>query len=69
MYPTGSMYPRFYGLPKIHKTGNPLMPIISSRGSVTYGVPKVLTKVLNPLVGKSPHHLQSTSHFVNKAKG
>ena len=30
---------------------------------------KVLIKVLKPLVGKSPYHLQSTRDFVNKAKG
>ena len=46
MYPTGCMPPKFYGLPNIHRTVNPLRPIISSRGSVTYGVAKVLTKVL-----------------------
>ena len=69
MYPTGCTPPKFYGLPKIHKTGNPLRPIVSSRGSVTYGVTKVLSKVLKPLVGKSPHHIQSSSDFVNKAKG
>ena len=57
MYPTGCIPPKFYGLPKIHKTGNPLRPIVSSRGSVTYGVTKVLSKVLKPLVGKSPHHI------------
>ena len=54
MYPTGCIPPKLYGLPKIHKTGNPLRPIISSRGSVTYGVAKVISKVLKPLVGKSP---------------
>ena len=54
MYPTGCVPPKFYGLPKIHKTGNPLRPIISSRGSVTYGVAKVISKVFKPLVGKSP---------------
>ena len=54
MYPTGCVLPKFYGLPKIHKTGNPLRPIVSSRGSVTYGVTKVLSKVIKPLVGKSP---------------
>ena len=54
MYPTGCIPPKFYGLPKIHKTGNPLRPIVSSRGSVTYGVAKVLSKVLKALVGKSP---------------
>ena len=69
MYPTGCVPPKFYGLPKIHKTGNPLRPIVSSRGLVTYGVAKVLSKVLKPLVGQSPHHIQSTGDFVNKAKG
>ena len=69
MYPTGCIPPKFYGLPKIHKTGNPLRPIVSSRRSVTYGVAKVLSKVIKPLVGKSPHHIQSTGDFVSKAKG
>ena len=48
MYPTGCIPPKFYGLPKIHKTGNPLRPIVSSRGSVTYRVAKVISKVLKP---------------------
>ena len=68
MYPTGCVPPKFYGLPKIHKTGKPLRPIVSSRGSVMYGVAKVISKVLNPLVGNSPHHIQSTGDFVSKAK-
>ena len=54
MYPTGCVLPKFYGLPKIHKTGDPHRPIVSSRGSATYGVAKVLSKVIKPLVGKSP---------------
>ena len=57
MYPTSCTSPRFYGLPKIYKTGTPLRPIVSSRGSVTYGVAKVMAKVFKPLVGKftTPH--------------
>ena len=34
-YPTGCTPPKFYGLPKIHKTGTPIRPIVSSKGSVT----------------------------------
>ena len=68
MYPTGCVPPKFCGLPGIHKTGNPLRPIASSRGSVTYEVGKVLSKVIKPLVGKSPHHIQSMGDFVTKAK-
>ena len=45
------------------------MTIVSSRGSVTYGVIKVLSKVLIPLVGKSPHYIQSTGDLVSRAKG
>ena len=51
----GFSVPKFYGLPKIHKPDTLLRPIVSSRGLVTYGVAKVLTKILKPLVGKSPH--------------
>ena len=69
IYPTGCTPPKFYGLPKIHKTGTPLRPIVSSRGSVTYGVANILAKVLKPMVGKSPHHIQSTRDFVNRLQG
>ena len=57
-----------YGLPKIHKPDTPLRPILSSCGSVTYGVAKELTKILKPLVGKSPHHINSTHDFVEQVK-
>ena len=41
---------------------------MSSCGSVTYGVVKELAKILKPLVGKSPHHINSTQDFVEQAK-
>ena len=56
------------GYPKSIKLVPP-RPIISSQGSVTYGVAKVLTRVVRLLVGKSPHHIQSTRDFVNRVKG
>ena len=46
----------------------PLRPIVSSCGSVTYGVAKELTKILKPLVGKSPYHINSTQDFVEQVK-
>ena len=66
MYPTGCVPPKFYGLPKIHKPDTPLRPIVSSCGSVTYGMAKELAKILKPLVGKSPHHINSTQDFVEQ---
>ena len=68
MYPTGCVPSKFYGLPKIHKPDTPLRPIVSSCGSVTYGVAKELAKILKPLVGKSPHHINSTQDFVEQVK-
>ena len=41
---------------------------MSSCGLVTYGVAKELTKILKPLVGKSPHHINSTQDFVELVK-
>ena len=41
---------------------------MSSCGSVTYGVNKELAKILKPLIGKSPHHVNSTQDFVEQAK-
>ena len=67
IYPTGCITPKFYGLPKIHKPDTTLRPIMSSRGSVTYGVAKVLTNILKPLIGKSQHHIYSIQHFVEQA--
>ena len=41
---------------------------MSSCRSVTYGVVKELTKILKPLVGKSPHHINSTYDFVEQVE-
>ena len=51
-----------------HKPDTPLRPIVSSCGSVTYGMAKDLAKILKPLVGKSPHQVNSTQDFVEQAK-
>ena len=68
MYPTGHVLPKFYGLPNTHKPDTPLRPIVSNCGSVTYGMAKELTKILKPLVGKSPHHTNSTIDFVEQVR-
>ena len=68
MYPTGCSPPKLYGLPKIHKANTPLRPIVSSRGSVTYGVAKVLATILKHLVEKSLHHVHSTKDFVERVR-
>ena len=60
--------PNFIGYQKINKTGTPVRPIVSSRGSVTYGVAKVIAKMLKPLVSRLPYHIQSTRDFLSKVR-
>ena len=69
LYPTSAVPPKFYGLPKIHKTGTPLRSIVSSRGSITYGIAKELAHIIKPLIGQSPHHLKNTQHFIQQLQG
>ena len=68
LYPTGAVSPKYYGLPKIHKPGVPLRPIISSRGSATYETAKELANIIKPLVGRSPHHVQNNKDFLENIK-
>ena len=69
LYPTGAGTPKFYGLPKIHKEGVPLRPIISIIGAVTYSTSKELSRILKPLVGKSPYPIQNSQEFIQQIQG
>ena len=69
LYPTGAGSPKFYGLPKIHKPGMPLRPIVSSIAAVTYQTSKEVARILKPLVGKSEHHVKNTQEFIESIKG
>ena len=61
--------PYIYGLPKIHKPNNPLRPIVSTRGSVTYALSKYLSSLLSPLLGTiSNSHLINSDDFVDKTR-
>ena len=60
--------PKLYGLPKLHKPGIPMRPIVSFCGSPTYQLPKYLTTILQPLTDKSRRKLQSTENFIDAIK-
>ena len=66
LYPTGAVSPKFYGLPKVHKPGIPLRPIVSSTRTATYNTAKELARILKPLVGSSIHHVQNSRDFVEQ---
>ena len=64
LYPTGAGVPKFYGLPKIHKKETSLRPTVSSIGSVSYATSKELTRILKPLVGRSPYHVHNNQDLL-----
>jgi hypothetical protein len=52
--PQSSRPPRLYGLPKIHKPGVPLRPIVSTISSLTYRLAQHLARLLSGHTGYSP---------------
>lgn len=66
--PCGSKSGVMYGLPKIHKEGSPIRPIISAVGTYNYKLAKYLDEILKPLLDNSKYILKDTFDFVNKIK-
>ncbi|XP_064479329.1 uncharacterized protein LOC135392552 [Ornithodoros turicata] len=58
--------PGFYGLPKIHKPGIPLRPIVDFRSSPLRALSCYLHKVLSPLTGNTPTHVRNSANFVER---
>ena len=61
--------PLLYGLPKVHKPGTPLRPIVSFINSPTYQLSKHLVFILSPLVGKSDSHVRNSAEFASFITG
>ena len=57
--------PLLYGLPKVHKPGTPLRPIVSFVNSPTYALSKHLVTILSPLVGRSHSHVRNSFDFAS----
>ena len=55
-----SKLPQIYGLPKIHKDGIPLKPIVSNRGSACHPLSCFLVEIISPLIGLSSLRTQPT---------
>jgi hypothetical protein len=64
--PCGSKAGVMYGLPKIHKDGCPLRPIILAVGTYNYKLAKYLVEIISPLLEKDDHTTKDTFDFVNK---
>lgn len=68
LLPSCETVPRIYGLPKIHKEGVPLRPIVNTIGSPTYELAKYVAKILKPLVGNTDSFIKDSQDFVNLIK-
>ena len=60
--------PRFYGLPKIHKPGYPLRPIVSFIDSPTYMLSKHLAQILRPLMNNTELTVKNSVEFCEQMK-
>ncbi|GJQ76256.1 hypothetical protein Trydic_g1990 [Trypoxylus dichotomus] len=56
--------PRLYGLPKIHKPGNALRPIVSTCSSHTYELVKYVAKQLAPNSWNTKIFAKNSEHFI-----
>ena len=56
------------GFQRFTRKTTPLRPIVSSRGSVTYGVAKELARILKPLTGNTIHQVNNYMEFADDIK-
>ena len=55
-----AVIPKIYGLPKLHKKGIPLRPIISNILAPTYKLSKYLANVLTNIIHKNEHYVKNS---------
>ncbi|BHF76038.1 hypothetical protein SprV_0501913600 [Sparganum proliferum] len=67
--PKDTALARFYGLSKVHKDGAPLRPIVSLKGTPTYGLAKWQFRRLRFLTAESGTTVSSSAQFLEKLKG
>ncbi|BHF69640.1 hypothetical protein SprV_0301268600 [Sparganum proliferum] len=61
--------PPFYGFPQVHRDCAPLRPIVSLKGTPTYGLAKWLFRRLKFLTAESDTTVSSSAQFLAKLKG
>ena len=65
--PSGSSPGVLYGLPKVHKTGCPFRPIVSSVNTYNYNLASYLVGILQP-ISTNQHTVKDSFRFVDWAK-
>ena len=67
LFASGSSAGVLYGLPKIHKAGNPLRPILSAIGTYNYNLAKFLVPIIEPLT-QNEYTVTNSYEFVSDLK-
>nr|VZI10605.1 unnamed protein product [Spirometra erinaceieuropaei] len=67
--PVHAAAPRFYGLPKVHKTGVPLRPIVSLLGTPIFNLAKWLFRNLRSLTSDAGTTVCSVTQYLERIKG
>lgn len=62
--PRGTRLPEFYGLPKIHKAGNPLRPVVAACDSPCTGISTIIERIINQLLQFVPSNLKNTDEIL-----
>ncbi|MGL4482280.1 MAG: hypothetical protein ACRCTW_07105, partial [Lactococcus garvieae] len=66
LHPKSNRPARFYGLPKIHKDGIPLRPIIDFTTNPAYRLAKFLNPIIKPLQNNMVSNIKDSFDFVTK---
>ena len=57
---------QIFVLPKIHRNGIPLRPIVSNRGSACYPLSRFLVEIIVPLKSKSSSYVKNSALIVDR---
>ena len=68
LQPEYSSSPKLYGLPKIHKEGTPLRPIVPNINAPTYKLAKFLTKLISPPLGQREYFIKKIYRLCTQNK-
>uniref|UniRef100_A0A1B0CGI0 Reverse transcriptase domain-containing protein n=1 Tax=Lutzomyia longipalpis TaxID=7200 RepID=A0A1B0CGI0_LUTLO len=60
--------PKLYGLPKVHKDGTPMRPVVAFIGSPTYALAKYVATLLSPL-SNSPYNVKDSMELSRDING
>lgn len=60
-----SICPKIYGLPKTHKDGNPLRPVVSNKDSACYGLARFCGNIIGKIINKEIYNITNSFEFKN----